>query len=81
MEKTRNAALVYIPPDECLQPIQNIRRKYAKNFRRWMPHMTLLYPFCDRKGFNNVRQGFGNICKSCAPFDLSFAAFCYLAAA
>lgn len=34
-----------IPPEEIWQPIQQIRRKHDRAYWRWMPHITLLYPF------------------------------------
>ncbi len=38
-------AVVIIPTEEIWEPIQNIRCKHDRAFWRWMPHITLLYPF------------------------------------
>jgi RNA 2',3'-cyclic 3'-phosphodiesterase len=43
--KTHAAAVVLIPPAEAWEPIQAIRRIHDEHLRRWMPHITLLYPF------------------------------------
>ncbi len=45
LRKTHFTAVVLIPPEEAWGPIQKIRRLYDPNVRRWMPHITLLYPF------------------------------------
>jgi RNA 2',3'-cyclic 3'-phosphodiesterase len=43
--KTHFTAAVLIPPEESWPAIQRIRRLHDPNVRRWMPHITLLYPF------------------------------------
>jgi hypothetical protein len=40
--------LVIIPPEAVWEPIQAIRRRHDRKLRRWMPHITLLYPFRPR---------------------------------
>ena len=52
--KTYTTAIVLIPPDEVWEPIQKVRRVYDRNFHRWMPHITLLYPFAEREDFPKV---------------------------
>jgi 2'-5' RNA ligase len=42
---THQSAIVLVPPREVWEPIQAIRRVHDRQFRRWMPHVTLLYPF------------------------------------
>ena len=42
---THESAIVLIPPQEVWEPIQAIRRVHDRQVRRWMPHVTLLYPF------------------------------------
>ncbi|MCS6965174.1 MAG: 2'-5' RNA ligase family protein [Candidatus Kapabacteria bacterium] len=43
--KTHKSALVIIPPYNVWEPIQTLRQRYDRKVRRWMPHITLLYPF------------------------------------
>ncbi|MGA1195514.1 MAG: 2'-5' RNA ligase family protein, partial [Candidatus Latescibacterota bacterium] len=45
MEKVHQSAVVLSPPQSEWDQIQAIRKKYDRNVRRWMPHITLLYPF------------------------------------
>ena len=40
---THTTAVVVIPPDDAWPPIQALRQRYDRQFRRWMPHITLLY--------------------------------------
>ena len=50
-QKTHTTAAVLIPPEDVWGPIQAIRREHDRQFRRWMPHITLLYPFRPREQF------------------------------
>ena len=42
---TYATALVVIPPPEVWPPIQAIRQQHDSKAHRWMPHLTLVYPF------------------------------------
>ena len=46
--KTHKSAVVIISPEEIWEPIQKIRRLYDRQCHRWMPHITLIYPFRPR---------------------------------
>ncbi|GAH05617.1 unnamed protein product, partial [marine sediment metagenome] len=48
MSKVYSSAVVIIPPREKWASIQEIRKIYDRNLTRWMPHITLLYPFRSR---------------------------------
>ncbi len=52
--KTPTSAVVWIPPDSALPTIQAIRRRYDRHLQRWMPHVTLLYPFRPRENFDCI---------------------------
>ncbi|KAF2815858.1 uncharacterized protein BDZ99DRAFT_376368 [Mytilinidion resinicola] len=39
------SALVLLPPSSIVAPIESIRQKHDKHFRRWPPHINLIYPF------------------------------------
>lgn len=52
--RTHQTAVVLIPPQECWEPIQAIRRAHDRHVRRWMPHVTLLYPFRPREMFDQA---------------------------
>lgn len=45
---THQSAVVLVPPPGVWEPIQAIRRAHDRQVRRWMPHITLLYPFLAR---------------------------------
>ena len=70
MNKVYTSAVVIIPPDELWTPIQNIRRKYDRNIHRWMPHITLLYPFRPESDYNKLESSFWELCTSIEPFVL-----------
>ncbi len=42
---TYTTGLVVIPPEAAWPPIQAIRAEHDRKLRRWMPHITLIYPF------------------------------------
>ena len=52
--KTHTTAVVLIPPQEIQPPIQVIRQTYDRNYERWMPHITLLYPFAPQQEFQDI---------------------------
>jgi 2'-5' RNA ligase len=67
--KTPTAALVWIPPESAWEPIQAIRRIYDRHLSRWMPHVTLLYPFRPREQFDEIEPILYEACAKIAPFD------------
>ena len=70
MSKVYNSAVVIIPPQEQWGQIQEIREKYDRQINRWMPHITLLYPFHPENEYNLFEHDFSTICKSIEPFDI-----------
>jgi RNA 2',3'-cyclic 3'-phosphodiesterase len=68
-------AVVLIPPLDVWPPIQTIRQRHDRNVRRWMPHITLLYPFAPRRSFDDVIPALERACGSVAPFDVTLTSF------
>ena len=54
MSKVYTTAVVIIPPEKIWETIQKIRRTYDRQFHRWMPHITLLYPFKPQSYFKEL---------------------------
>lgn len=52
--KTHTTAVVLIPPHDVWGPIQRIRGEYDRHVQRWMPHITLLYPFRPQHAFDEA---------------------------
>ena len=73
--KTHKTAVVLIPPDECWEPIQRIRWKHDCHVNRWMPHVTLLYPFRPPNQFDTVQGSLGEACRPMQPFEVLLTAF------
>jgi poly(A) polymerase len=67
--KTPTAAVVWIPPETEWEPIQAIRKRYDRHFARWMPHVTLLYPFRPREQFDQVEPLLREALKEIPPFE------------
>lgn len=59
-----------IPPEPLWEPIQAIRQKYDRHYRRWMPHITLLYPFLPPAEFNDYQFELNELCRSIPIFHL-----------
>jgi 2'-5' RNA ligase len=55
--------------------MQAIRRRHDKQIRRWMPHITLLYPFLPRERFDEVAAVLEEVTRTIAPFEASLAEF------
>ena len=70
--KTPTAALVWIPPDSAWAPIQAIRQRYDRHLPRWMPHVTLLYPFRPLEQFDAIEPSLYEACAKFKPFDADF---------
>ena len=75
MSKVYNSAVVIIPPKEKWKPIQEIRQKYDRNVDRWMPHITLLYPFRPKSSYSNLEEEFSEKCSQINSFKLSLKIF------
>jgi len=77
MTKINSSAVVIIPPKEIWVPIQEIRRIYDRQIRRWMPHITLLYPFRLESEYNTLESLFSTICKKIKSFEITLSKFKY----
>ena len=73
--KTHTTAVVLIPPESAQPPIQAIRRVHDRNFKRWMPHITLLYPFAERVDFADVTASLAEATQQIAPFSVDLIRF------
>ncbi len=73
--KTHTTAVVLIPPQALWEPIQAIRHKHDRQVRRWMPHITLLYPFLPLAEFDAVAQRLAQACARIEPFELRLEGF------
>ena len=71
--KTFTTAVVLIPPSEAQPAIQAMRQVHDRHFKRWMPHITLLYPFRPRHEFDQLAERFAAACESIEPFGIELA--------
>jgi 2'-5' RNA ligase len=74
-EKTYKTAVVWIPPQEAWEPIQAIRRQHDRQVRRWMPHVTLIYPFRAPEELDALAPLLAEACRGVEPFDLELREF------
>jgi len=77
MTKIHFTAVVIIPPKEIWGTIQDIRKKYDRNIERWMPHITLFYPFRPPSEFCKLESLFSTTCKKIESFEISCNKFNY----
>ena len=73
--KTHTTAVVLIPPETIQPPIQVIRKMHDRNYVRWMPHITLLYPFTPQSNFQEVMPTLAKVAQQTIPFTVTFATF------
>lgn len=73
--KTHTTAVVLIPPEDVQPPIQSIRRLHDRNFERWMPHITLLYPFTQQSNFDSTKPILAEVAQEVSPFTVRLASF------
>jgi 2'-5' RNA ligase len=72
---TYTTAIVIIPPDHCWEPIQTIRREHDEKVPRWMPHITMIYPFWPRNRFEEAAEKLLEVCGQIEPFELILSRF------
>jgi len=72
---TYTTAIVVIPPEECWAAIQAIRQQHDSKFRRWMPHITLVYPFRPVDDFPVLHEPLTAAVARLPAFDLTLAEF------
>lgn len=72
---THHSAVVLIPPQETWEPIQALRREHDRQFRRWMPHVTLFYPFLPREAFAEAVPLLERACSGISPFKVTLKEF------
>ncbi|TFF85949.1 MAG: 2'-5' RNA ligase family protein, partial [Promethearchaeota archaeon] len=68
MTKVYTSAMVLIPPEKLRDSIQAIRKKYDRNYHRWMPHITLIYPFRPESEFDALESDIIKVSKDLKPF-------------
>ncbi|GAK55917.1 hypothetical protein U27_02878 [Candidatus Vecturithrix granuli] len=62
--------MVLIPPQDLWPPIQAIRREHDRHVRRWMPHITMIYPFRPKEFFATLAESFLKVCQAIEPFEI-----------
>jgi poly(A) polymerase len=73
--KSYKTAVVAIPADHLWEPIQELRKQYDQHYRRWMPHIKLLYPFLPVSAFEQVTPILAQVCHSLEPFEVKLTRF------
>lgn len=68
--KTRRTAIVLIPPQSLWPAINQIRSQYDPAFPRWMPHITLIYPFRPQEALERLLPIYQHACKPLHPFEI-----------
>ncbi len=77
MTKVFTSAVAIIPPEEKWPAIQKIRKHYDRQINRWMPHITLIYPFRPEHEYPLLEKSFSNECKSIEHFEIKLKQFNY----
>jgi 2'-5' RNA ligase len=73
--KTHQTAVAVVPPQEVWGPIQAIRERHDRQFRRWPPHVNLLYPFYPARQFKEAHPSLVAACARITPFTVTLAEF------
>jgi 2'-5' RNA ligase len=73
--KVYTTAVVLCPSRETAAPIQAIREKYDRNASRWMPHITLLYPFGPYEEFDSLLPNIAAGSAAVEPFRIQLDKF------
>ena len=74
-ELVHQTAVVIIPPEAQWGPIQALRAAHDSKYARWMPHVTLLYPFVPEERFAEAEALLTRALGEVAPFDVTLSGF------
>ncbi|MFB1484468.1 poly(A) polymerase [Corallococcus sp. RDP092CA] len=74
-ELVHHTALVLIPPEDVWGPIQALRKEHDAKFQRWMPHLTLLYPFVPEEDFETAEAILADALQGVVPFEVTLSSF------
>ncbi|QRN99832.1 DUF504 domain-containing protein [Archangium violaceum] len=69
------AAVVLIPPEDAWAPIQSLRAVHDSQYERWMPHVTLLYPFVPEEYFGEAEALIAEALRDIEPFEVTLSGF------
>lgn len=69
------SALTLIPPERIWATIQAIRQRYDPAYKRWMPHLNLIYPFVPEKRFEEASEQIEDALAYCKPFQVRLMRF------
>jgi 2'-5' RNA ligase len=72
---SHHTAVAAIPPEECWEPIQAIRREHDRQVGRWMPHVNLLYPFVVPERLEQSLPLLTEACAAIGPFTVTLSQF------
>ena len=72
---THTTAIVVVPPRESWAVIQPIRQKHDRKARRWMPHITLIYPFLSEDDFPALHVPLKAAVSRLPGFDVTLVEF------
>ena len=72
---TYSTAIVVIPPEDAWPAIQAIRAKYDAKVRRWMPHITLIYPCVPVSEFTAAQERLALGCRDVPALEVELAEF------
>ncbi|NLF68734.1 MAG: 2'-5' RNA ligase family protein [Candidatus Anammoximicrobium sp.] len=68
-------AIVVIPPNDVWPAIQAIRTKHDSKVRRWMPHITLVYPCLPVADLPAAQERLAAACRDIPAFEVELADF------
>lgn len=71
---TYHSAVVIIPDENVWPAIQQIRKRYDRNYLRWMPHITLIYGFVPEELLEAASQLVSDAVTGLEAFTLTLTA-------
>ena len=73
--RSHRTALVVVPPPELWPSIQTIRCEHDPLCRRWMPHITLVYPYRAPAELPALAPRLAAVCGHIPPFEIMLRRF------
>lgn len=72
LEPTHHCAVVLLPHRDLWPAIEAVRQEHDRHHDRWMPHITLLYPFVPHQHLPAAVARLDQVAATVEPFALAF---------
>lgn len=75
VNRSSRSAVAIVPPKSVWEPINVIRKKHDKQLVRWMPHISLIFPFVHPDVLDEERERLAEVSAVVGAWDVTLSTF------